>query len=125
MLRGDKQRRAWARTWTPSTWLLALVAMFVFIPHASAVQRTQFDHLTTGFELVGAHRDLSCEYCHQKGVFKGTPRICVGCHTIGSRISATPRPANHISTQAECQFCHSLYNFTPIVRMDHTQARGT
>ena len=37
-----------------------------------------FDHLTTGYELRGAHRDLSCEYCHAKGVFKGTPRTCAG-----------------------------------------------
>jgi hypothetical protein len=104
--------------------LLVLTLLSVAAPRASAVQRTQFDHLTTGFELQGAHRDLSCEYCHQKGVFRGTPRTCVGCHTIGTRIGATPRPATHIPTQDDCQLCHSVYNFAPIFRMDHTQARG-
>ena len=44
-----------------------------------------FDHFTTGFELVGKHRDVPCEGCHVNAVFKGTPRDCVGCHQRGSR----------------------------------------
>jgi hypothetical protein len=98
-------------------WLLALPA--------AAVQRTGFDHLTTGFELKGAHRDMSCEYCHVDGVFRGTPRNCAGCHTIGGRISATSKPPNHIATNNGCELCHALYNFAPIYRMDHTAAKGT
>src|SRR5882762_10328267 len=82
--------------------MAALALAVLFAAPAAAVQRTQFDHLTTGYELQGAHRDLSCEYCHQKGVFKGTPRNCVGCHAMGSRVGSTPRPANHISTQDDC-----------------------
>src|SRR5947199_10072927 len=100
--------------------LAALVLPLWSMAPATAVQRTQFDHLTTGYELQGAHRDLSCEYCHQQGIFKGTPRTCVGCHSTGSRISSIQRPANHVSTQDNCQLCHSLYNFAPIVRMDHS-----
>jgi hypothetical protein len=92
---------------------------------AHAVQRTGFDHLTTGFELQGAHRDLSCEFCHVNGVFKGTPRTCEGCHTIGGRISATPKPPNHIASADNCVLCHARYNFAPIFRMDHTAAKGT
>jgi hypothetical protein len=105
-----------------------LVAAFVLLfvaPHAPAVQRTQFDHLTTGYELRGAHRDLSCEFCHMKGVFKGTARTCEGCHTTGSRISSTPRPPNHITTQGNCALCHAEYNFLPIFRMDHSATLGT
>jgi hypothetical protein len=103
----------------------ALLLALWFSPPASAVQRTLFDHLTTGYELQGAHRDLSCEYCHMQGVFKGTPRTCVGCHSIGSRVNSTPRPVTHISTTDNCALCHSLYNFAPLVRMDHTAARGS
>jgi len=104
----------------------ALLVLLIFgAQPATAVQRTQFDHLTTGYELQGAHRDLSCEYCHQRGVFKGTPRTCVGCHTTGSRISSTARSITHVSTSDNCQLCHSLYNFAPIVHMDHTAALGT
>src|SRR5579871_6176839 len=105
--------------------LLILVSFLCLTPRATAVQRTQFDHLTTGYELRGFHRDLSCEYCHVQGVFKGTPRVCVGCHTQGSRVNSTPRPGTHILTQDNCETCHSQYNFLPIVRMDHLAARGT
>jgi hypothetical protein len=121
MFRGRAQ---WVLTYS-STVIVALALAWFFTAPAAAVQRTQFDHLTTGYELQGAHRDLSCEYCHQRGVFKGTPRTCVGCHTAGSRVTSTPRPPNHISTQDDCQLCHSLYNFEPIVHMDHLAARGT
>ena len=104
--------------------LLTLLWGFLATPSYS-IQRTGFDHLTTGFELRDAHRDLACEYCHVNGVFKGTPRNCAGCHTIGSRISATPKPFKHIPSSDECVACHAGYNFAPIVRMDHTAAKGT
>jgi hypothetical protein len=122
MLRGIPHHQIWTR----AAKLIATLALLLFcVPQASAVQRTQFDHLTTGYELLGAHRDLSCEYCHLKGVFRGTPRNCEGCHTIGTRVNSTPRPPSHISTQDNCELCHSRYTFFPIVRMDHAGARGT
>ena len=89
------------------------------------IQRTGFDHLTTGFELRDAHRDMACEYCHVNGVFKGTPRNCAGCHTIGSRISATPKPPKHIASSDECSLCHAGYNFVPVFRVDHIGTKGT
>jgi hypothetical protein len=101
------------------------MAFLLLSQHAEAVQRTQFDHLTTGYELRGFHRDLSCEYCHQRGVFKGTPRTCAGCHNTGSRVSSTTRPINHVATTTDCELCHTQYNFAPVVRMDHTAALGT
>jgi hypothetical protein len=107
---------------------LVSVLFFLFLlvaQPAEAVQRTGFDHLTTGYELKGAHRDMSCEYCHVDGVFRGTPRTCAGCHTIGGRVSATSKPPTHIATNNACDLCHALYNFAPIYRMDHTAAKGT
>ncbi len=105
--------------------LAVLVLWLCALGSALAVQRTGFDHLTTGYELQGAHRDLSCEYCHMNGVFKGTPRTCEGCHTPGTRISATPKPLRHIASANDCSLCHARYNFWPLVRMDHTGARGS
>jgi hypothetical protein len=106
-----------------------LIPLWAFLLFASsqspAIQRTGFDHLTTGFELRDAHRDMACEYCHVNGVFKGTPRNCEGCHTIGGRISATPKPPNHIASANDCALCHAGYNFAPIFRMDHTGAKGS
>lgn len=106
-------------------YLVTLLILIFSLPEAEAVQRTSFDHLTTGYELKGAHRDMSCEYCHVDGVFRGTPRNCSGCHTTGSRISATAKPPNHIPTANDCALCHAEYNFAPLYRMDHTAAKGT
>jgi len=106
--------------------LLMLVAMWMIgASPASATQRTGFDHLTTGFELLGAHRDLSCEFCHVSGMFKGAPRTCFGCHSLGSRISATPKPVTHPFSSERCELCHARYNFMPLFRFDHAEARGT
>jgi len=112
-------RRTLARLISIWTFLLVISSQVM------AIQRTGFDHLTTGFELRDAHRDMACEYCHVNGVFKGTPRNCAGCHTIGGRISATPKPPKHVASDSNCALCHSGYNFAPIFRMDHTGAKGT
>src|ERR1700722_17415808 len=112
-------RRTLARLISIGTFLLVISSQVM------AIQRTGFDHLATGFELRDAHRDMACEYCHVNGVFKGTPRNCEGCHTIGGRISGTPKPPNHIISADNCSLCHAGYNFAPIFRMDHTGAKGT
>ncbi|HKT71712.1 MAG TPA: hypothetical protein VJQ47_02385 [Steroidobacteraceae bacterium] len=105
--------------------ILAVMALLcLYAQPARAVQRTGFDHLTTGYELLGAHRDLSCEYCHTQAVFKGTPRTCSGCHTTGSRVSATARPPTHITTRSDCALCHSQFTFQPVVRVDHSAVLG-
>lgn len=106
--------------------LLAVLTLAAgLLSPAAAVQRTQFDHLTTGYELLGAHRDLSCEYCHVGGVFKGTPRTCAGCHMPGTRVNATPKPATHITSSGNCDQCHALYNFRPVVSVDHSATLGS
>jgi ribosomal protein L44E len=105
--------------------LLAVAISLCAPTQVPAVQRTGFDHLTTGFELQGAHRDLSCEYCHVHGVFKGTPRTCQGCHAPGSPVSATAKPVNHIASATDCSLCHAHYNFWPVVRVDHTAVNGS
>ena len=66
--------------------LLLLLAGCLFGPppaHAQPPKRSQFDHLTTGFELLGQHRDLPCESCHEKDdVHLGRyGRQCDRCHT--------------------------------------------
>ena len=63
---------------------LALLALLLGSWLAGATQaaapvRSSFDHLTTGFELLGQHRDLPCESCHVNAIFKGTPRECQAC----------------------------------------------
>jgi hypothetical protein len=65
-----------------------------------------FNHMTTGFPLLGGHATAPCETCHVGGVFKGTPRNCDGCHAVGKRVLATPKSNAHIVTDAPCETCH-------------------
>ena len=88
---------------------LAILLLLLLAPQPAFAQtRTtgpvgaNFDHLTPGFELTGAHLGARCESCHVGGVFKGTPTQCVGCHTAGARIGASAKPANHVLTTDRC-----------------------
>src|SRR5579864_3188195 len=111
--------------WLPAA-LGALLLMLAPLPVALAAQsRSNFDHLTTGFELLGQHRNLPCEACHANAIFKGTPTQCGACHGIGTAIRATAKPANHILSTDQCQSCHTPWAFNPAVDFDHTQALGS
>ena len=106
--------------------LLALLALLGLArPASPAEQRTRFDHLTTGFELLGRHRDLPCEACHVNAVFKGTPRDCVACHGAGTAVRATAKPSSHILTTDRCGACHTPVAWVPAVDFDHTQTLGS
>jgi len=59
-----------------------------YLPVAGAATpktSADFDHLTTGFDLIGKHRDLPCESCHVNAIFKGTPKDCASCHGVAPR----------------------------------------
>ncbi len=84
-----------------------------------------FDHLTTGFELDGVHRDLPCEACHLNAVFRGTPLDCGTCHITGSPFNATPKTATHIPTTNNCTACHNTISFRPDVHFDHAEVLGS
>jgi len=45
------------------------------------LNRAQFDHRLTDFELEGAHLALACDACHKSGeAWRKAPATCVGCH---------------------------------------------
>ena len=83
-----------------------------------------FDHLATGFELDGVHRDLPCESCHLNAVFKGTPRDCGTCHITGSVYNATPKVSWHIQSSNNCAACHDTNSFRPGVHFNHAEVMG-
>ncbi len=87
-----------------AVFLLTLPAEAATVPVSNSVS---FDHAKTGFQLRDIHTTLRCEQCHVEGIFKNTPRNCAGCHAIGSRIGATPKPAQHVQTNLECDACHT------------------
>jgi hypothetical protein len=111
-------------------WRLALLALLlgcVLAPMAQAAppQRSSFDHLTTGFELLGQHRDLPCESCHVNAIFKGTPKNCSACHGVGTTVRATAKPTSHIMSTDQCDSCHTEVAWKPSVTFDHKQALGS
>jgi len=85
----------------------------------------KFDHLTTGYELTGAHRDAPCESCHVNAVFEGTARECAACHSKGSLVGASAKPADHILSTERCGDCHTTSAFGPASRFDHAEVRGS
>jgi hypothetical protein len=92
---------------------------------AAAPQRSAFDHLTTGFELLGQHRDLPCESCHANAIFKGTPKACNACHGVGTTVRATAKPTSHMLSTDQCVSCHSEVAWKPAINFDHKQALGS
>ena len=127
MRTGNATARELLSRWRwPAAAVAGLLLMLAPLPAALAAQaRSSFDHLTTGFELLGQHRNLPCEACHANAIFKGTPTQCGACHGIGTAIRATAKPANHILSTDQCQSCHTPWAFNPAVDFDHTQALGS
>src|SRR5437764_8525709 len=93
-------------------------------PAAGQPITVAFDHLSTGFELDGVHRDLPCESCHLNAVFRGTPRACGLCHITGSVYNATSKMQTHILSSNNCAACHNTISFRPDVHFDHRETTG-
>ncbi len=57
------------------------------------------------FSLVGTHATQSCANCHRNGVYRGTPRDCVGCHRANYNAAQNP---NHAAAgfPTTCESCH-------------------
>lgn len=88
--------------------MLGVALCFAHAVQAKSVADTpQFNHSKTGFVLKDVHDTLRCEQCHLAGIFKNTPKKCSGCHATGTRVSAKPKPINHVPTTDECDFCHT------------------
>ena len=106
-------------------WAIALLLLAATPVWAQPGSRAKFDHLTTGFELVGQHRDLPCESCHVKATFKGTPHDCVACHGAGTAVRGTAKPSSHILSSDRCDACHTPIAWKPAVKFDHAEVRGS
>jgi hypothetical protein len=73
-----------------------------------------FDHSKTKFDLVGAHRVVTCGECHKtlpgthEIQFKGTPQNCDACHTDahGGQFAAK----NNVTP---CADCHVVQRWIP------------
>jgi hypothetical protein len=108
-----------------ATALLMLVPTLQIAAAGAPPITVPFDHLSTGFELDGVHRDLPCESCHLNAIFKGTPRNCGICHITGSIFNATPKTATHIMSTNNCAACHDTTSFRPDIHFDHAEVMGS
>ena len=72
-----------------------------------------FDHSMSVFPLTGKHIAVVCKSCHQDLSFKGTPQVCVACH---SKVDAH---AGQFGT--DCAQCHSTAGWKPAT-FDHSRA---
>lgn len=57
------------------------------------------------FQLQGRHASTACATCHRNGVYRGTPRTCVGCHQANYNATRSP---NHAQSgfPTTCESCH-------------------
>ncbi len=100
--------------WMVMICILPLLATTNFsLAQAMGKDGASFNHIQTGFNLVGSHTTAPCESCHVQGIFKGTPRDCASCHTLGNRMGATAKPNRHIPTTAACDKCHRPTTWVP------------
>ena len=60
---------------------------------------TKFDHNTTGFPLVGKHRESACLDCHEDRSFLNAPFTCYGCHASDD--------AHDGRSGQDCGSCHN------------------
>ncbi len=70
-----------------------------------------FDHNLSSFPLTGAHVSTACTKCHINGVFTGTPKECVACH------SSKDVHAGKAGTN--CATCHTTTAWKPST-LSHT-----
>ncbi len=118
----------------PTSWIVVLALLLACVlPRAATAAESvaatkatpTFDHQTTGFELLGQHRDLSCESCHISAVFKGTPTQCSACHGVGTAVRATAKSTNHVQSSDRCDACHNSVAWIPAVTFDHVEVQGS
>jgi hypothetical protein len=115
-----------ARAGAPTAGALGVLLAFLCLSTAgTAFAASTFDHFSTGFELLGQHREVPCADCHIGGIFKGTPTACVACHTPSGRVAASAKPASHILSNDSCGDCHTATAWRPVARFNHLNVIGT
>ncbi len=85
----------------------------------------QFDHSLTGYDLHGAHSEISCNTCHKLEFIKdskirkkattylGLDQKCLSCHA----------DYHQGTLSSDCASCHDFKQFRPASNFDHTLAR--
>ncbi len=105
----------WARlgAWIAGGLLALALGLLVGVGQPAQAQAggSSFDHSATGYPLLGQHENVRCETCHQRGIFKGTPRDCATCHARNNTRDARAMPVKHAVTTQACDSCHTVNGF--------------
>ena len=73
--------------------------------HSSDSWKPAFDHNKTVMPLIGGHRDVLCESCHENRQYKDTSAKCLDCHGY---------PGWHGSAfGSNCLQCHRVDGWSP------------
>jgi len=80
------------------------------------MDRETFNHDSTNYKLVGAHRNASCEGCHAAKVkFRKAPTGCIECHR---------KVEPHRGRLGErCDGCHTIVKWGQTKPFDHGKTR--
>ena len=106
--------------------VIAVIAgTFIAPTSASAAECTLYEQSHPAFTLDGSHLSTgkcgTCATCHRSGVFIGTPRSCVTCHSGDPARITVSRSTQHLPTfTVECSSCHNTTSFTATWNMNHT-----
>ncbi len=129
MNRGTEFHTCCSRKGFVIPWLVLMVLTMSSIIYAGKSTALDlgpdFDHEQTNFSLDFVHALANCESCHVQGIFIGTPRRCVDCHSNSGRIKASAPSSRHIRITGDCDFCHTPTLWTNIARVDHSAVLGS
>ena len=70
----------------------------------------EFNHVTTGFSLTGAHASLQCVQCHANNNFSLANGACWNCHQTDYNNTNNP-PHRASNFPQDCSQCHSTTNW--------------
>lgn len=70
-----------------------------------------FDHASTTFPLLGAHRAVACASCHGDGVYRGRSSACLSCHQSAYTASLRP-PHSQLGFSSVCTVCHAMSSWS-------------
>jgi hypothetical protein len=73
-----------------------------------------FNHISTGFELLGQHASLQCSSCHE-GTLTGLSQECISCHL--ENYNSAPNHVAH-GYPTNCEMCHNSVAWSQ-VNFDH------
>jgi hypothetical protein len=79
-----------------------------------------FQHLTTGFQLLGRHRMVACVDCHTGGNFGALNPTCMGCHQLDYMQADDPphyvEPIGPLYPLT-CEQCHTEWGWRPALEL--------